>query len=156
MTDVTVKENGEHQLFKDVPRVFKATRYHSLEALRKKTEDEELVAVAGADVVRGEKKGDDNEEYDDDDEEEVSGTVMALKHRVYPQYGVQFHPESICTEPHGKTIVKNFMDIADAYWKERDRTQEEEEEEEEEEGIMTISEERKDALMKLANASRQK
>ena len=156
VTDVTVKENGEHQLFKDVPRVFKATRYHSLEALRKKTEDEELVAVAWADVVRGEKKGDDNEECDDDDEEEVSGTVMALKHRVYPQYGVQFHPESICTEPHGKTIVKNFMDIADAYWKERDRTQEEEEEEEEEEGIMTISEERKDALMKLANASRQK
>ena len=79
---------------------------------------------------------------------------MALRHKVYPQYGVQFHPESICTEPHGKTIVKNFMDIADAYWKEK-RRRWREEEEGNETTTTTISEERKTVLMKLVNASRQ-
>lgn len=34
--------------------------------------------------------------------------VMAVQHRDYPIYGVQFHPESIMT-PDGKTILKNFI-----------------------------------------------
>lgn len=34
--------------------------------------------------------------------------VMAIKHRYYPVYGVQFHPESIGT-PNGKQILKNFL-----------------------------------------------
>lgn len=34
--------------------------------------------------------------------------VMAVKHRFYPVYGVQFHPESIGT-PYGKQILKNFL-----------------------------------------------
>jgi len=36
------------------------------------------------------------------------GEVMAVAHREYPVYGVQFHPESILT-PDGKTILKNFL-----------------------------------------------
>ncbi|MBQ6105293.1 MAG: aminodeoxychorismate/anthranilate synthase component II [Lachnospiraceae bacterium] len=36
------------------------------------------------------------------------GEVMAVKHRDYPIYGVQFHPESILT-PHGKQILRNFL-----------------------------------------------
>lgn len=35
---------------------------------------------------------------------------MALKHRQFPTFGVQFHPESILTE-HGKQILKNFLDM---------------------------------------------
>lgn len=34
--------------------------------------------------------------------------VMAIKHRYYPLYGLQFHPESIGT-PNGKQILKNFL-----------------------------------------------
>lgn len=34
--------------------------------------------------------------------------VMAVQHRDYPIYGVQFHPESIMT-PDGKTLLKNFI-----------------------------------------------
>ncbi|MGM9647971.1 MAG: anthranilate synthase component II [Eubacteriales bacterium] len=34
--------------------------------------------------------------------------VMAVRHKDYPIYGVQFHPESIMT-PNGKTMLKNFM-----------------------------------------------
>ena len=36
------------------------------------------------------------------------GEVMAVQHREYPVYGVQFHPESIMT-PDGKTMLRNFI-----------------------------------------------
>lgn len=36
------------------------------------------------------------------------GEVMAVKHKDYDVYGVQFHPESILT-PDGRTILKNFI-----------------------------------------------
>lgn len=33
---------------------------------------------------------------------------MAVRHKVYPIYGLQFHPESILT-PNGKTMLQNFL-----------------------------------------------
>jgi len=36
------------------------------------------------------------------------GEVMAVRHKVYPIYGLQFHPESILT-PNGKTMLQNFL-----------------------------------------------
>lgn len=36
------------------------------------------------------------------------GEIMAIQHKVYPIYGVQFHPESIMT-PNGKQMLKNFI-----------------------------------------------
>ncbi len=38
----------------------------------------------------------------------MDGEVMAVQHKDYPVYGVQFHPESIMT-PDGKTILNNFI-----------------------------------------------
>ncbi len=38
------------------------------------------------------------------------GQIMALRHREYDIYGIQFHPESVLT-PEGKTIIKNFIDL---------------------------------------------
>lgn len=38
------------------------------------------------------------------------GIVMALKAQQYDTYGIQFHPESIL-QKHGKTILKNFLDL---------------------------------------------
>ena len=43
-----------------------------------------------------------------------SSTLMALKHRQYPMYGVQFHPESIATEG-GMKMLENFLSIAGAF-----------------------------------------
>ena len=37
------------------------------------------------------------------------GEVMAVKHKKYDVYGLQFHPESILT-PDGSAIIKNFME----------------------------------------------
>lgn len=36
--------------------------------------------------------------------------VMALAHRHLPRFGIQFHPESICSE-YGDLILRNFRDI---------------------------------------------
>lgn len=36
--------------------------------------------------------------------------IMALKHKSYEIYGLQFHPESILTE-YGEKILKNFVEV---------------------------------------------
>ncbi|HWO48165.1 MAG TPA: chorismate-binding protein, partial [Solirubrobacterales bacterium] len=38
------------------------------------------------------------------------GVPMAIEHRTRPQWGVQFHPESIAT-PQGKRLLENFRDL---------------------------------------------
>lgn len=72
-------------LFRNCKEVEKVARYHSL-AADKETIPDELMVTAVTD----------------------EGEVMAVQHRKYPIYGVQFHPESILT-PEGKTMLENFM-----------------------------------------------
>lgn len=74
-------------LFADVPRPFSAARYHSLVIDPGSVPD--CLAVTAT---------------TDDDE------IMAVRHRRYPIFGIQFHPESILTQ-HGKTILKNFLSL---------------------------------------------
>ena len=38
------------------------------------------------------------------------GEIMAVEHKDYPIYGVQFHPESILTQ-HGRQMAENFLRI---------------------------------------------
>ncbi|MFC3987146.1 aminodeoxychorismate synthase component I [Actinoplanes siamensis] len=42
------------------------------------------------------------------------GVLMALRHRTRPQWGVQFHPESIATE-HGHRLLANFAELSGAW-----------------------------------------
>lgn len=78
--------NGS-ELFKGLPPMIEGARYHSLAAKRDTLPDELLVIA-----------------------EDSNGEVMAVKHKDYDIYGVQFHPESILT-PKGKQIIENFLRI---------------------------------------------
>ena len=78
-------------LFRGVNGPFHATRYHSL-VIDRATAPEDLEITADAD----------------------DGLIMAVSHRDRPVHGVQFHPESIASE-HGRTILKNFLDLANAF-----------------------------------------
>ncbi len=40
----------------------------------------------------------------------IENEIMAIKHKIYPTFGVQFHPESILTE-YGIDIINNFVQI---------------------------------------------
>ena len=73
-------------LFRGLPEQGLVARYHSL-AVAADTLPPELKATARAE----------------------DGEIMAVQHRQYPIYGVQFHPESIMT-PEGKTMLKNFIE----------------------------------------------
>ncbi|WP_288310926.1 aminodeoxychorismate/anthranilate synthase component II [uncultured Acidaminococcus sp.] len=74
-------------LFKGLPEQILVGRYHSL-AIDPDTLPEVLKATATTE----------------------DGEVMAVEHRDYPIYGLQFHPESILT-PEGMTIIRNFLDL---------------------------------------------
>ena len=44
--------------------------------------------------------------------ETEDGLIMGIRHREFPVYGVQFHPESIASEQ-GHALLRNFIAIAD-------------------------------------------
>ena len=74
-------------LFKDVSNPFEATRYHSL-IVEKKSLPDALQITAWT----------------------KHNEIMGLKHKKFPIWGVQFHPESILTKE-GKQLLKNFISI---------------------------------------------
>ena len=71
-------------LFANLPNLFRATRYHSL-AVEIASLPSEFSIDAWADE-----------------------TIMAISHRQYPLFGIQFHPEAILSE-HGMILLKNFL-----------------------------------------------
>lgn len=78
----------EDPIFEGLGESFKGARYHSLSADRNTIPDElEVIAIDGKD-----------------------GEVMAVKHKEYPIYGLQFHLESVLT-PEGKKLVNNFLKL---------------------------------------------
>jgi anthranilate synthase component 2 len=80
-----VKFDTDCPLFKGCPEVAPAARYHSLAA-----DADTIPAVLKITALT------------------TDGEVMAVQHKEYPVYGVQFHPESIMT-PDGETMLNNFI-----------------------------------------------
>ncbi len=72
-------------LFKNIESPFNATRYHSLIVQQKSLPNTlEITAMTNDNII------------------------MAIEHKKYPIFGVQFHPESIATD-YGHQLLKNFL-----------------------------------------------
>ncbi|MBQ3936396.1 MAG: aminodeoxychorismate/anthranilate synthase component II [Ruminococcus sp.] len=81
----TVTLNSDCALFKGLPKQTTVARYHS------------LAAQNVPDCLEITARTDD-------------GEIMAVQHKQYQIYGVQFHPESILT-PLGRQMLENFINI---------------------------------------------
>jgi len=79
-------------LFNGLPSPLEVMRYHSLIAAPLSL-PRELVVTALA--------------------QDDASEIHAVRHRKYPVWGVQFHPESVMT-PRGKDILANFIELAGA------------------------------------------
>jgi para-aminobenzoate synthetase len=75
-------------LYADIDQGFKAVRYHSLCVAEPLPECLEVTAWT------------------------QDGVVMGISHRERPLWGVQFHPESICTND-GRQLIENFRDLTE-------------------------------------------
>ena len=75
-------------IFKGIKKPVQVARYHSL-SVQESTLPEELEVTARSD----------------------DGELMAMRHREYPIYGLQFHPESVIT-PDGSAMIRNFLEAA--------------------------------------------
>lgn len=81
-----IYHNGK-EIFKGLQNPFEATRYHSLIVRRS-----DLPDVLEITAETKEKE------------------IMGLRHKTFPAWGVQFHPESILTKE-GKKLLNNFLEL---------------------------------------------
>lgn len=82
----TITHDGKGIMY-GIPNPLKVARYHSLE-VKKANLPEELMVTAKTE----------------------GGSIMGIKHRCHPTFGLQFHPESIASE-NGMDILRNFLNI---------------------------------------------
>ena len=80
-----IKTDTSSLIFKGLPKNITVARYHSLAAVDSTMPDCLKIPATSDD-----------------------GEIMAVEHRHFPVYGLQFHPESIMT-PDGMTMLRNFM-----------------------------------------------
>jgi len=80
-------EHDGKTIFQGIRSPMTCTRYHSLVVEEKGLPKDLEVSARTAD-----------------------GTIMGLRHRMFPVEGVQFHPESVLTAD-GKRLVKNFLEM---------------------------------------------
>jgi anthranilate synthase/aminodeoxychorismate synthase-like glutamine amidotransferase len=84
---VSLIQHNNDPMFAGMSTPFEATRYHSL-IVEPETLPSCLEVTARTD----------------------DGEIMGLRHKEFPVYGVQFHPESILT-PEGMQILRNFIEV---------------------------------------------
>jgi len=78
--------HNESALFNAIPQNFSVVRYHSLAVDTPLPDQLEALAWTPDKVL------------------------MALRHKTRPLWGIQFHPESVCTQ-HGPQLIRNFLDL---------------------------------------------
>jgi anthranilate synthase component 2 len=98
-----ITHNGR-DMFRNIPDQLEVMRYHSLMAEAESFPDcLELTAIVGNLSAQ---------EFTDHEKIRAGGyfEIMAIQHKHYPIYGIQFHPESFATEG-GKELISNFLFI---------------------------------------------
>lgn len=84
--------NNQRNLFLNLPKSYYVTRYHSL-----------VISDDGfPDALEIDAQSED-------------GVIMGIHHKIYPIYGVQFHPEAVLTE-YGHGLLKNFIKICNGWY----------------------------------------
>ncbi|MTD40167.1 aminodeoxychorismate/anthranilate synthase component II [Erwinia sp. CPCC 100877] len=91
----TITIDSTSRLLKNIPQKTLVMRYHSLVL------QEQELSTAFTITARA-----------DDDQE-----IMAIEHRSYPLFGLQFHPESIGTQ-NGAAMLQNFIELMEEYYDE--------------------------------------
>lgn len=81
--------HDQKSIFNNCENPMQVARYHSL-AIEKAPKDFSVLATA------------------------KDGEIMAIKHKQFPLFGIQFHPESFMTKS-GDALIKNFLRIADEF-----------------------------------------
>ncbi|HET9382584.1 MAG TPA: aminodeoxychorismate synthase component I [Streptomyces sp.] len=92
---VSAVEHSGTGLFAGIPSPFDVVRYHSLTVTDLPADALEATAWT------------------------ADGILMGLRHTSRPLWGVQFHPESICSE-HGLRLMQNFRDLTAEWWQNQD------------------------------------
>ena len=87
--------NGEN-LFRNIESPYLVTRYHSLVIEEKSLPDD----------LKVDARSEDN-------------AIMAVSHKEYPVYGVQFHPEAVMTQ-YGHELLRNFINLSEEWWKDHE------------------------------------
>ncbi|RVD83280.1 uncharacterized protein DFL_007675 [Arthrobotrys flagrans] len=98
-----IRHNG-NDLFQNCGEV-DAIRYHSLRAGMNEAALKELEVLA----------------VTDDGPEENGEVIMAVKHKTLPFWGVQYHPESCCTNLDGAKVVANWWKMATRWLNRKER-----------------------------------
>ena len=93
----TIRTTTEDVLWRGLPTQFDVTRYHSL--VLSKLPADQLISLAAT----------------------AQDEVMALRHRTWPVWGVQFHPEATLTQ-HGLQLIENWIDFILFTYKKNDST----------------------------------
>lgn len=89
---VTKIFHNKENLFKNLTSPYLVTRYHSLVIDEKSLPDDLIVDARSED-----------------------NAVMAVSHKKYPVYGVQFHPEAVMTQ-YGHELLQNFINLSEEWW----------------------------------------
>ena len=88
---VTELFHNEKGIFNKIENPYRVTRYHSL--IISKVDFPEVLDICAV---------------------SDTGDIMAIKHKKYPIYGVQFHPEALLSE-NVIELLQNFIDICKLY-----------------------------------------
>lgn len=89
---VTMIEHDQSGLFKNLPKTYKVTRYHSL-VVEAATLPKGFMITCSS----------------------IEGAIMGIRHQQHLLEGVQFHPEAVLTE-YGHELLQNYIDWCEQVW----------------------------------------